>query len=93
MEIFANESKYNKETKILDLIKDVIILDKIQNVEIKSDNITYNKILEKITSNTKTEIKINDSHLVSGEDIVFLRTKFTIESDKPSNIKDKFCIF
>ena len=90
LEIFANESKYNKETKILDLIKDVIILDKIQNVEIKSDNITYNKILEKITSNTKTEIKINDSHLVSGEDIVFLRTKFTIESDKPSNIKDKF---
>ena len=90
LEIFADESEYSKDTKVLILEKNVVILDKVQKLEISSDNITYNKLLEEITSNIKTEIKINDSHVLSGENVIFLRSKFKIYSENPTTIKDKY---
>ena len=89
LEIFADESEYSKDTKILILEKNVVILDKIQKLEISSDNITYNRLLEEIKSNIKTEIKINDSHVLLGENVIFLRSKFKIYSENPTTIKDK----
>ena len=90
LEIFSDNSEYNKDTKILNLKKDVIIFDKVQKLELRSDNIIYNKLAEEITSNTETEIKIGDSYLLSGDDIVFLRSKFIIQSDSQTTIKDKY---
>mgnify|MGYP001192767529 FL=1 len=90
LEILANESEYNKNTKILDLRDNVSILDKIQNLEIKSNSIRYNKLLEIITSYTNTKIIISSSHFITGENIIFYRSKFIIESDKPTIIQDKF---
>ena len=90
LKILANESEYNKETKILKLIKEVSIFDDINNLEIKSNSIIYNKSIEKITSSTKTEIKIKDTHLISGENIIFNRFDSKIYSDKPTVIEDKF---
>ena len=90
LEIFADQSEYSKDTKILILEKNVVILDKIQKLEISSDNITYNRLLEEIKSNIKTEIKINDSHVLSGENVIFLRSKFKIYSENPTTIKDKY---
>ena len=90
LEIFADKSKYNKNTKILKLESNVKILDKIQNFEIRSDNIIYDKLLEKIISKTKTKIKINDTYVLSGENIVFFRSKMKIQSKESSIIKDKF---
>ena len=88
--IFADKSEYDKNTKILKLENSVKVLDKVQNFEINSDYITYNKFLEKIFSRTNTKIKINNSHMLTGEDIVFFRSKFKIQSNKPSTITDKF---
>ena len=90
LEIFADESEYNKNTKILKLKSNVKILDKIQNFEINSDDIIYDKFLEKIISKTNTKIKINDTHVLSGENIVFFRSKMKIQSNNSSIIKDKF---
>ena len=90
LEIFADESEYSKDTKILILEKNVVILDKVQKLEISSDNITYNKLLEEITSNIKTEIKIDKSHILSGENVIFLRSKFKIYSENQTTIKDKY---
>ena len=86
----AYKSEYDKTTKILKLNKDVSIYDKTQNLKISGDNIIYNKLLEKITSVGKTEININDSHIISGEDIIFLRSEFSIQSDKPTLVSDKY---
>ncbi len=90
LQILAYKSEYDKTTKILKLNKDVSIYDKTQNLKISGDNIIYNKLLEKITSVGKTEININDSHIILGEDIIFLRSEFSIESDKPTLVSDKY---
>ena len=90
LEIFADNSEYNKNTKILKLENNVKILDKIQNFEISGDNIIYDKLLEKIISKTNTKIKINDTHVLTGENIVFFRPKMKIQSNQSSTIKDKF---
>jgi len=90
LEISAEESEYNKNTKILNLKKDVSIFDKIENIIIKSNEVIYNKSLEKIISNENTLIDINNSHQISGEGIIYYRTKFTILSNQPTIIKDKF---
>ena len=90
LEIFADKSEYNKNTKILKLDGSVKIFDKIQNFEINSDKIIYDKILEKITSKTNTNIIIDNSHIISGKNIIFFKTKLEIQSNEPSTIKDKF---
>ena len=90
LEIFADRSEYNKNTKILNLEKNVKLLDRIQNFEIDSDNVIYDKILEKITAKENTKIKINNSHVISGENIVFFRSELTIKSNNATIIKDKF---
>ena len=90
LEIFADKSEYNKKTKVLKLNGNVKIFDKIQNFEINSNNIIYDKILEKITSKTKTKIIIDNSHIISGNDIIFFKSKLEIQSNKPSTIEDKF---
>ena len=90
LEIFADKSEYNKNTKILKLDGSVKIFDKIQNFEINSDKLIYDKILEKITSKTKTKIIIDNSHVITGKDINYFKSKFEIQSNEPSIIKDKF---
>ena len=90
LEIFADNSEYNKNTKILELKSNVKILDKIQNFEISSDNIVYDKLLEKIISKTNTKIEIDNSHILLGKNIIFLRSILKIQSNETSTIKDKF---
>ena len=90
LEIFADRSEYDKISKILILEGNVLILDNIENIEIKSDNVIYNKLLEKIISNTKTVINVNNSYKILGEEIIFLKSTFTIKSDNPTIIKDKY---
>ena len=90
LEIFADRSEYNKNTKILNLENNVKLLDRIQNFEINSDNVIYDKILEKITAKENTKIKINNSHVISGENIVFFRSESTIKSNNTTIIEDKF---
>ena len=90
LEILAEESEYNKNTKILNLKRNVSIFDEIENIKIKSDEVIYNKSLEKIITNKNTLIDINDSHLIIGEGIIYLKSKLTIQSNQPTIIKDKF---
>ena len=65
LEIFADQSKYNKEIKILELDSNVKILDKIQKFEISSDKIIYDKSLEKIISKINTKIDNGHNHFKS----------------------------
>ena len=90
LEIFADKSEYNKNTKILKLDSNVKVLDKIQNFVISSDNIIYDKLLEKIITKTNTKIEIDNSHVLSGKNIIFFRSKFKMKSSAPSTIKDEF---
>ena len=42
------------------------------------------------THNTNTNIIIDNSHIISGKNIIFFKTKLEIRSNEPSTIKDKF---
>ena len=90
LEIFADNSEYNKNTKILELKSNVKISDKIRNFEISSDNIVYDKLLEKIISKTNTKIEMDNSHILLGKNIIFLRSILRIQSNETSTIKDNF---
>ena len=90
LEILADKSEYNKNTKILKLDGNVKIFDKVENFEINSNKIIYYKLLEKIISKTNTKIIIDNSHIISGKDIIFFKSKSEIQSNQLSTVKDKF---
>ena len=90
LEIYANKSEYNKNTKILNLENNVKILDKVQNFEISSDKVIYDKILEKIITKDNSKIKIDNSHIISGKNFIFFRAKSKIKSNNLTTLKDKF---
>ena len=90
LEILADETIYKKRTGILTLKKNVSIIDQPQNLKIQSNDIIYNKKLEKITSQKDTEINISDTHKIFGDNIIFLRSELIIKSDKITIIKDNF---
>ena len=90
LNLSADEAKYNRNTKILQLQNNITIIDQVQNLKIYGNNIVYNKILEKITSDSKTEINIDNSHQIFSEDILFSRKNSTIQSNKLTIVKDKF---
>ncbi len=87
--INAKESIYDRNLKILDLIDNVKILDQIQEVQIESEKITYEKKLEKIFSDNLTKIEINNSHIINGKNITFLRNDLTIFSNEITTVKDQ----
>ena len=89
LEIFSNESKYFKLTNKLFLSGEVVIIDRNQNIEIKSNNIVYDKNDELIKSIDKTLIKIND-YLIQTSDLEYLITKKTIKSKKETVLSDYF---
>ena len=72
LEIFSNESRYFKLTNKLLLSGEVKIIDKSQNIEIKSNNVVYDKNNELIKSIDKTLIEIN-GYLIQTSDLEYLR--------------------
>ncbi len=87
--INAKESEYDKNLKILDLIDSVKIVDQTQKIQIESEKVTYEKEIEKIFSDNFTKILIDDSHIIDGKNITFLRNDLIIFSDEITLIKDK----
>ena len=63
--IDADNMIYNKEKKFLQANGNIIIRNKRENIEIKSDEITYDKNIEKIISSGNVEIKFNDNYTLA----------------------------
>ena len=89
LEIFSNESRYFKLTNKLLLSGEVKIIDKSQNIEIKSNNVVYDKNNELIKSIDKTLIEIN-GYLIQTSDLEYLRAKKIIKSNKETVLSDYF---
>ena len=88
--INAKDSIYDKNLRILDLIENVEIVDELEKIEIKSNKVTYEKAIEKIFSDGLTKIKIDESHIIDGKNILFLRNDLIIFSDEMTSIKDNY---
>ena len=80
--------EYYKLTNIFNVKKKVIIFDEINDVEIISENINYDKNKEIFISKGFTKSNIQSKYNLDSSDIVFLRNEMEIKSDKKTNLYD-----
>ncbi len=86
--INADQMKYNKENKFLEASGNIVITNPKENIEIISDNITYDKNAEKIVSSGKVVIKFEDRYTLSTKEIIYLKNSDEILINYISKIKD-----
>ena len=88
--IDADKMKYNKEEKFLEASGNISITNQIKNIEIISDNITYDKNLEKIVSSGNVEIKFEDNYSLKTKEIIYLKNSEEILINYISKMRDNF---
>ncbi len=86
--INADQMRYDKEKKFLQANGNIIITNQIENIKIISDNITYDKNIEKIVSSGNVEIKFEENYSLSTKEIIYLRNSEEIIINHFSKIKD-----
>ena len=80
--------KYNKEDKFLEASGNIVVINQLENIEITSDNITYDKNLEKIISFGNVEIKFEDNYRLKTKEIIYLKSSEEILINDRSKIED-----
>ena len=80
--------EYYKLKNIFNAKKNVIIFDKINEVEILSEDITYNQNKKTFFSKGPTESKIQSKYNLDSSDVVFLRNEMVIKSSEETNLYD-----
>ena len=86
--IKANEFEYNKILNIVNANGNVIVEDKIQNLLIYSESITYLKNKEKIFTQGFTEAIIDSKYNFKSKDTELFRTKKLLKSSYKSIVED-----
>ena len=86
--IKADTFTYKKNENILNANGKVIIKDTINNYNIYSDDITYNKNNEKISTKGPTKSEIYTRYIFNSNDVTFFRNKKLINSNKKTTIID-----
>jgi len=86
--INADQMKYNKEDKFLEASGNIVVINQLENIEITSDNITYDKNLEKIISFGNVEIKFEDNYRLKTKEIIYLKSSEEILINDRSKIED-----
>ena len=86
--IKADTFTYKKNENILNAKGKVIIKDTVNNYNIYSDDITYNKNNEKISTKGPTKSEIYTRYIFNSNDVTFFRNKKTINSNKKTTIID-----
>ena len=81
--------RYEKEKKFLEASGNIVITNRIENIKIISDNITYDKKAEKIVSSGNVEIKFQDDYTLSTKEIIYLKSSEEILINYISKVKDK----
>ena len=86
--IDAKEMKYDKEKNFLEASGNIVITNKIENIKIKSDNITYDKNIEKIICSGDVEINFEDNYTLKTEEIIYLKNSEEILINNISKLED-----
>ena len=79
---------YDEKQEIFIAKKNVKVDDKIENYELKSNYINYNKISNKIFTEGKTEVNIENKYEFLSSDVYLNRNKNELMSDRNTSIKD-----
>ena len=89
IEIYADQYfEYNKLTLILEAKGNVVILDKIKDVTIKTNEAFYFKKKEKFFTKGKTEVFIKKNYYIDSSDLIFLHNLNILSSNKDTFFKD-----
>ncbi len=88
IEIYADKFTYDKDKKLLSTSGNVKAIDKLKNVEIKSQAIKYSEINQKITSYDFTEIDIDNKYFIKTKDIYYDHLNAEISSNFLTEVLD-----
>ena len=80
--------KYDKEKNFLEASGNIVITNKIENIKIKSDNITYDKNIEKIICSGDVEINFEDIYTLKTKEIIYLKNSEEILINNISKLED-----
>ena len=80
--------KYNKLTSLLEAKGSVILEDKSKNISVYTNEIFYLMNKEKISTLGETDINVEDKYYIEGNDLVLLRNKMILSSNKNAIITD-----
>ena len=86
--IEADNFIYKKKENTLNASGNVIIKDTINNYNIYSNNITYEKNSEKLFSKGETKSEIGSRFILDSSNVTFFRDKKTLSSNKDTSILD-----
>ena len=90
IEIYADKFTYNKDKKILNANGNVIVLDKIKNIEIKSEAIRYEEINQRIISYDLTKINLDKKYFVKTKNIEYDHLNEQLFSNFSTEVVDLF---
>jgi LPS-assembly protein len=90
LKIFSNESTYSKITKQLVLRGEVEIIDDKKGLNIKSEQIEYDRKLEIINSKKKTLVSIDNNYKISTSNISYFVKKNIVSSSEKTLLIDNF---
>jgi LPS-assembly protein len=94
IEIISDNFEYLKKLNQLEANGNVILTDFKKNIIINAKKIFYLKDKEKIFTIGKTLINISDKYYVEGYDLILLKDKMILSSNKKATITDnKFTIY
>ena len=86
--IDADQMKYDKEKRFLEASGNIKISNQIENIEILSNNITYDKKTEKIISSGNVVVEFENDYNLKTKEIVYLKNSEEILINHNSIIKD-----
>ena len=90
IKITGDKLAYDKLKEVLKISGNIILNDEEKNLKIYSENIIYEKKIEKITFDNKNQINFNEKFSLNAADIIYLRNEYKISSNKKSTLTDNF---
>ena len=90
IEINADESFYNKLTSELILKGNVIFADNDRGIKILSQEIIYDKSIEKILSKEKATVYLNNNYTIYSKNLEYFKKDKIIQSKYKTTLTDKF---
>ena len=86
--IDADEIKYEKTILKYTAYKNVKVVDRLNNFVAEANKIIYLRNNEKILTEGKTKITVENKYVINSTDVVFLRNEKQISSDKFTSLID-----
>ena len=90
LEIYGESGIYKKKEEILELNKNISLIDENKNIRLNTEKLFFNKKLNLISSKEKTIIFFDKKYKIEGYDINFDRNNSFISSEKKARITDNF---